>query len=72
MGALVTAVRPGSEAARQGITPGDVIVKAGRETVADPDDVGEAIAAARDRGDSRVTMLIRRGDSQRFAALRVS
>ena len=70
-GAVVTAVKPGSAAARQGLRPGDVITRIGQSGVDSPDGIAEALASARKRGADSVLALVRRGDTQRFVALEI-
>jgi len=68
-GVVVAAVQPGSEAARKGIRPGDVITRVNGHEVTSP-------RAVRDQVDSsdndRALVLVRRGDAQYFAALALS
>jgi S1-C subfamily serine protease len=61
-GALVIAVTPGSGAENAGIRAGDVITKAGDTTVANPDDLGDALTGAKP-GD-HLSLTIQRGDQQ--------
>jgi len=70
-GAVITAVKPGSAAARQGLRPGDVITRIGQAGVDSPDGIAEALASARKRGADSVLALVRRGDTQRFVALEI-
>lgn len=59
-GALVIEVAPETPAARAGLEPGDIIVRAGGEQVEGPEDVRHALTRAE---DGRVEMeVIRRGD----------
>ena len=68
-GALVVAVRPGSPAAGQGLRPGDLVVRVGREPVSSPDEVAETVAAVRRDGRPSVILQIARDDGRRFLAV---
>jgi len=70
-GALVTGVAPNSPAARQGLRPGDVIMRIGQSRVDSPQALSEAVESAGKSGDQSVLALVRRGDSQRFVALKL-
>jgi hypothetical protein len=64
-GALVIEVSPESPAARAGLQPGDVIVRAGGQDVEDPADVRMALTRA---GDDRVALeVIRQGRRQELS-----
>jgi serine protease Do len=65
-GVQVMEVTPDSVADRQGLKPGDVILEIGGAEVNGPSDVKQALKEA---GKSRVLMLVRSGDNQRFLAL---
>jgi serine protease Do len=65
-GAKITQVDPDSVAAEQGLKAGDVIVSVGGEDVSSPADVRKAVNA---EGRSKVLMLVRSGDNQRFLTL---
>jgi len=70
-GALVTGVAPDSPAARQGLRPGDVIMRIGQSRVDSPKALSDAVESAGKNGDDSVLALVRRGDSQRFVALKL-
>jgi serine protease Do len=67
-GVVVTAVRPGSIAARAGIDPGVVILQVDRKPVKTAEQfqrsVNESVA------DKRLLLLVRRGDAQHYIVLR--
>lgn len=65
-GVKIVEVAPNSIAAEQGLKPGDIILEVAGTDVNGPADVQDALKAA---GKSRVLMLVRSGDSQRFLAL---
>ena len=67
-GVTIAEVAPGSPAARNGLRPGDVIVRAGSKTVNDPDDVAGAVRSAASE-DKPVLLLVERGDHQRYVAI---
>ena len=69
-GALVVAVDPDSPAAGKDVRPGDVITQVNQQTVKNPADAVAALKAA--KKTDRALLLVRRGDSQRFVALRFS
>jgi len=66
-GAVVVDVAPGSPASEQGIRRGDVIVAVDRNSTDSARDVADALAANK---SDRALLLVRRGDSQRFVALK--
>ena len=65
-GVQVMEVAPDSVADQRGLKPGDVILEIGGSEVNGPADVKQALKEA---GKSRVLMLVRSGDNQRFLAL---
>ncbi len=70
-GAVVTRVLPGSPAAEKGVREGDVIIEADHQAVADPKTVADAVRTATERGDKAILLLIKRGDQDRFVAVRI-
>ncbi|MCZ6869114.1 MAG: DegQ family serine endoprotease [Gammaproteobacteria bacterium] len=71
-GAVVARVESDSEAAKQGLRAGDVILSVDHHAVDSPHDVTQAIERARGEGRKSVVLLLRRGDSQRFTALSIA
>ena len=67
-GVTIAEVVPGSLAARNGLRPGDVIVRAGSKTVNRPDEVAGAVRAAAS-DDKPVLLLVERGDHRRYVAI---
>jgi serine protease Do len=57
-GVVVADVVPGSDAARRGMTNGDIILRVGRNAAASPDDVWKAINAERAEGREFTIMLV--------------
>ncbi len=70
-GAVVTDVLPGSPAAEKGLRQGDVIIEADNQAVTEPKTVADAVKAAAERGEKAVLLLIKRGDQDRFVAVRI-
>jgi serine protease Do len=68
-GVVVTAVAADGKAAEEGVTPGDVITMVGREAVAQPADVVDQVAAARQAQRRTVLLRLERKGSGRFVAL---
>jgi serine protease Do len=71
-GVVVSGVNPESEAARKGITAGDVIKRVGQQDVKMPSDVARAVEDARKAGRDSVLMLLANEQGDRFVALRLS
>ena len=67
-GASITGVVPGSPAARAGLRPGDVIVRAGKKPVNDPGEVAGAVRAAIS-GDKPLLLLVERNEHRRYVAI---
>ena len=67
-GVSIAEVAPGSLAARNGLRPGDVIVRAGSATVNGPDDVAGAVRSAASEGKP-VLLLVERRDHRRYVAI---
>jgi serine protease Do len=70
-GAVITRVLPGSPAAEKGVREGDVIIEADHQAVTDPETVVNAVRAVVERGDEAILLLIKRGDQDRFIAVRL-
>jgi len=66
-GVVVTAVQPGSTAARAGIEVGSIILQVNRKPTKSADEFQRAVKAS--ASDKRILMLIRKGDMQRYVAL---
>lgn len=62
-GVIIGGVDPNSNAAEKGLRRGDVIISVNRMPVRTPEEVGDAVAAAKRAGRSSVLMLIKRGRS---------
>ena len=67
-GVTIAEVAPGSPAARNGLRPGDVILRAGSATVNGPDDVAGVVRSAAS-DDKPVLLLVERGDHRRYVAI---
>jgi serine protease Do len=65
-GVQVERVKPGSDAARKGLRPGDVIERANSRTVKSAADVTAEVADARKAGRSNVLLLISRNGQRVF------
>ena len=70
-GALVAAVEPGSAAAAKGLQRGDVITQVNQREVGSVNDALAALGEAQASNENAL-LRVRRGDSQRFVALRFS
>ncbi len=69
-GVIISDVDPNSDAALKGIKEGDVVVKAGNETVTTPQDVAKAVKKAQDDGLPAVMFHIKKsGDSTVLVAI---
>ncbi len=68
-GVTVAAVEPGSIAATRGMQAGDVILRAGERDVRRPQDVTEAVAAARSAGRPAIALQVVRDGGRAFIAL---
>lgn len=70
-GAVVAEVRPGSEAARKGIRPGDRILAVDGEPAADAAGAAALVRQARGGGRQAVLLQVERGGGSRYVALRL-
>ncbi|WP_203294261.1 Do family serine endopeptidase [Maricaulis parjimensis] len=70
-GVVVDNLERGSEAARKGLTTGDVILEAGGDPVASPDAFGAAVEEARADGRSAILLLVETRGGQRYVALQL-
>jgi serine protease Do len=61
---VISDVDPNSDAALKGIKEGDIVLKAGNETVSSPQDVAKAVKKAQDDGLPAVMFHIKRGSDQ--------
>jgi serine protease Do len=61
---IISDVDPNSDAALKGIKEGDIVLKAGNETVSSPQDVAKAVKKAQDDGLPAVMFHIKRGGDQ--------
>jgi len=68
-GVLVVGVEPNGPAAREGIRPGDLIVRVGSESVGRAEEVAERVRAAADAERDTVLLLIARGEAARYVAV---
>jgi serine protease Do len=71
-GLAVVQVAPGGKGAELGFAAGDVILKAGGQTVDGIQTFEKAVQSADAAGKKNVLVLVRRGDSQRYVAVPVS
>jgi len=70
-GVVVENVQQGSEAARKGLRPGDVIVAVNQDPVTSPAEVADRVAKAKSGDRKSVVLLVNRNGDQRFLALDV-
>jgi serine protease Do len=70
-GVVVVAVVKDSPAAEKGLQPGDVIVEASQEDIANASDVVGKIEAAKRAGRKSILLLVERQGDLRFVALRI-
>jgi serine protease Do len=70
-GVVITRVEPGSPAALQGLRAGDIVSRIDTAKVDSVEDAVRAMAAAREHGEY-ATLLVRRGDAQRFVSVALS
>jgi serine protease Do len=68
-GVSITKVEAESAAAQKGMKAGDIIAEVGGGTVADPDDVINAVKAAEKVGRKAILLRIKSGNEPRFVAL---
>jgi serine protease Do len=70
-GVVVTNVDPNGPASDRGFKEGDVILEVAGKAVSSPNEVRDAIAAARSDKKNSVLMRVRSGDQSRFVAVPV-
>ena len=68
-GVVVAEVKPDSPAATQGLQPGDVITRVGKEKVETPEQLASAVEAARKADQGSVLLLRRRDGMQSFVPI---
>jgi serine protease Do len=68
-GVAITRVEPGSVAAERGLREGDVVLRAGERETRQPQDVAEAVAAARGAGRPSIALQVEREGARRFVAI---
>jgi S1-C subfamily serine protease len=71
-GALITQVRPNSEASYSGITVGDVITMIDKTPVATPDDVHKAVKDAHDQDQAYLAVLIQTKSGAQWVSISIS
>jgi serine protease Do len=70
-GAVVEAVKDGSDAADKGLKPGDIIMRAGDSAVASPADVVAAVAAAKRDKRGNVLLGVHRDGVTHFVPIKI-
>lgn len=70
-GLVVMGVEAGSDAAKKGLAPGDVITEAGQKPVASIADLEARIAEAREAGRRSILLLVRQDGNARFVAVQI-
>ena len=71
-GVVVTEIDPNSDAAQQGMRPGDIIVAANGRPTPNPQSISQAVEAARSARRERVLLVFRRGNGPpNFIGVRV-
>ena len=68
-GVLVTQVDPDSNAAEQGLQPGDVVVSVRNKAVHNPQDIEKSVAAAKSAGLKSVLLLVSTDGTSHFVAV---
>jgi len=68
-GVVITKVDPESDAADQGLQPGDVVVSIRNKAVHSPQDIEKSVAAAHSAGLKSVLLLVSSGGASRFVAV---
>jgi serine protease Do len=71
-GVAVTKVDPESEAAEQGLQPGDVVISVHNKAVHNPQDVERSVAQAHSTGLKSVLLLVSSGGTSHFVAVPIS
>jgi serine protease Do len=71
-GALITQVRPNSEASYSGVTVGDVITMVDKTPVATPDDVHKAVNDAHDQDQAYLAVLIQTKSGAQWVSISIS
>ena len=70
-GVLVTKTEGRGEAAKKGVSAGDVIVEINQQTIKEPKDVANVIKKAQKSKKSSVLLLVNREGDVRFVALKL-
>ena len=71
-GVAVTKVDPDSEAAEQGLQPGDVVISVHNKAVHNPQDIEKSVAQAHSAGLKSVLLLVSSGGTSHFVAVPIS